>query len=52
MRLCQNVGTTSFIFYSSAIFSFGYAALKERIQQINNLIIKKPALSGTLFVSA
>ncbi|KAB6279444.1 hypothetical protein GA246_26645, partial [Bacteroides xylanisolvens] len=24
MRLCQNVGTTSFIFYSSAIFSFGY----------------------------
>ena len=33
MRLCQNVGTTSFIFYSSAIFSFGYAALSSCIWQ-------------------
>ncbi|SDZ64635.1 hypothetical protein, partial [Bacteroides ovatus] len=30
-RLCQNVGTTSFIFYSSAIFSFGYAAFSSCI---------------------
>ena len=33
MRLCQNVGTTSFIFYSSAIFSFGYAAFSSCIWQ-------------------
>ena len=32
-RLCQNVGTTSFIFYSSAIFSFGYAAFSSCIWQ-------------------
>ena len=29
LRLCQNVGTTSFIFYSSVIFSFGYAAFSR-----------------------
>ena len=32
-RLCQNVGATSFIFYSSAIFSFGYAAFSSCIWQ-------------------
>lgn len=29
LSLCQNVGTNSFIFYSSAIFSFGYAAFSR-----------------------